>query len=176
MMRKIHWHKGFDPLSLAGEMLPGAPKRSWMDDLSTRHPTQTGEASANPFVMVIDDSATVRIIIETCLRREGFVVRSFHDGIDALHWLSRPDAALPALIFLDVCLPRMDGYDVARQLKAQPTLKATVIVMLSRRDGLLDRLKGRLAGAREYLTKPFNTYDLLQMVETHLGRRGERIC
>lgn len=120
-------------------------------------------------VMVIDDSATVRKIVETCLRREGFDVKSFPDGVEAMRWLTEPEARIPDLVILDIGLPKMDGYEVARRLKTKPQFNSTVIVMLSRRDGMIDKLKGRLAGAKDYLTKPFKTQDLIAVIESHLG-------
>ena len=120
-------------------------------------------------VMVIDDSATVRKIIETCLGREGFQVQSFNDGVEAVKWLMQPEAPVPDLLLLDIELPRMDGYEVARRLKTKPRFQSTVIVMLSRRDGVIDRLKGRLAGARDYITKPFKTQDIIAVAQAYLG-------
>lgn len=120
-------------------------------------------------VMVIDDSATVRKIVETCLGREGFEVKGFPDGVAAMRWLTEPQARVPDLVVLDIGLPKMDGYEVARRLKNKPQFSNTVIVMLSRRDGVIDRLKGRLAGAKDYLTKPFKTQDIITVIESHLG-------
>lgn len=123
----------------------------------------------NKLVMVIDDSATVRKIIETCLGREGFLVKSFPDGVEAMKWLTSYEARIPDLVLLDIGLPKMDGYEVARRLKTKPQFNNTVIIMLTRRDGVFDRLKGRLAGAREYVTKPFKTQDIISIIESHLG-------
>jgi twitching motility two-component system response regulator PilG len=123
----------------------------------------------NKLVMVIDDSATVRKIVETCLGREGFAVKSFPDGIEAMKWLTSYEARIPDLVLLDIGLPKMDGYEVARRLKAKPQFSNTIIIMLTRRDGVFDRLKGRLAGAREYITKPFKTQDIISVIESHLG-------
>jgi twitching motility two-component system response regulator PilG len=119
-----------------------------------------------PFIWIIDDSPTVRKIVETCLRREGFEVKSFGDGVEALRWLASPEARIPGVIFLDIGLPKMDGYAVARALRARSCLAETVIVMLSRYDGVLARLKSRLAGARHYLTKPFQTQQIVALVKT----------
>jgi CheY-like chemotaxis protein len=71
-------------------------------------------------VMVIDDSTTVRNIISISLRHEGFGVVSFPDGIEAMRWLARPNARIPDLVLLDIGLPKMDGYEVARRLKTNP--------------------------------------------------------
>ncbi len=123
----------------------------------------------NKLVMVIDDSATVRKIIETCLGREGFIVRSFPDGVEAMKWLTGPENRVPDLVLLDIGLPKMDGYEVARRLKTKPQFSKTLIIMLTRRDGVFDRLKGRLAGAKDYITKPFKTQDIISVIESHLG-------
>jgi len=120
-------------------------------------------------VMVIDDSMTVRKIIETCLRRQGFQVMGFPDGVEAIRWLMEPASRVPDLVLLDIGLPKMDGYEVARRLKIKPQFSNTVIVMLSRRDGVIDRLKGRLAGAKDYITKPFKTQDIISITESYLG-------
>ena len=120
-------------------------------------------------VLVIDDSATVRKIIEVCLRRAGYAVVGFPDGVEAIRWLATQQERCPQLVFLDIGMPRMDGYAVAQYLKARPQLSDIVIVMLSRRTGILDRLKGRLAGADEYLTKPFRTQTILAIVQAFLG-------
>lgn len=120
-------------------------------------------------VMVIDDSPTVRKIVETCLKREGFAVVAFADGIEALQSLTHPQARIPDLVVLDIGLPKMDGYEIARRLKTKSQFSNTIIIMLSRRDGIIDRLKGRLAGAREYLIKPFKTQDLINVIESYLG-------
>ena len=120
-------------------------------------------------VMVIDDSATVRKIVETCLGREGFAVMGFPDGVEAMRYFTEPTARIPDLVILDIGLPKMDGYEVARRLKSKPQFANTVIVMLSRRDGMIDKLKGRLAGAKDYMTKPFKTQEIISVIESHLG-------
>jgi DNA-binding response OmpR family regulator len=112
--------------------------------------------------VVIDDSITVRAIMETTHRRCGFALQTFADGVEALQWFQRHATVIPSLIYLDVCLPRMDGYDVARHFRRCPRLATVPIVMLSGRDGVLDRLKGRLAGAHGYLTKPFRGEEIVQ--------------
>src|SRR5579884_2313406 len=123
----------------------------------------------NKLIMVIDDSQTVRKIIVTCLSREGFAVVSFPDGVEAMRWLSQPNARIPELVILDIRLPKLDGYEVARRLKSKPQFRNTVIVMLSRHDGVIDRLKGRLAGAKDYISKPFKTQDIISVIESYLG-------
>ena len=120
-------------------------------------------------VMVIDDSLTVRKIMETSLKREGFESVSYSDGIEALKALTQPGGRIPDLVILDIGLPKMNGYEIARRLKTKQQYNNTVIIMLTGRDGVLDRLKGRLAGAREYITKPFRTQEVMSVVQSHLG-------
>jgi len=127
------------------------------------------DTNPHKLVLAIDDSLTVRKIIETCLRREGLGVISFADGVEALRWLNGPEGRSPDLVLLDVNMPKMDGFEVARHLKARLHRRGTVIVMLTRRDGVIDRLKGRLAGAVDHLSKPFQVQQLLQVVAYHLG-------
>ena len=119
-------------------------------------------------VMIIDDSLTVRKIIETSLKREGFASVSYPDGIEALRALSE-GLAVPDLVLLDIGLPKMDGYEVARHLKTKRQFGNTPIVMISQRDGMIDRLKGRLAGAKDYITKPFKTQEVMTIVHSHLS-------
>jgi twitching motility two-component system response regulator PilG len=118
-------------------------------------------------VIVVDDSATIRKILETCLRRAGYRVESFSDGVEALRWLVESHA-IPDLVILDVNLPKMDGFEVARRLKLRPNLGNVSMIMLTRRNGVIDKLKGRLAGAKDYLSKPFKTEELLTVIESHL--------
>jgi DNA-binding response OmpR family regulator len=128
------------------------------------------------FVMVIDDALVVRAILDTCLRRAGYEVRCFEDGLQALGWLNTTEARIPDLIFVDLGLPRLDGYEIIRLLKARAALEDTILVILSGRDGTLDRIKGRLVGAHAYLTKPFKTQEILAMLQATLeGREGERL-
>ncbi|HLQ28569.1 MAG TPA: response regulator [Ktedonobacteraceae bacterium] len=121
-------------------------------------------------VMIVDDSLIVRKIIETSLKREGFESISFSDGIEVLRAITEQRLRrIPDLVVLDIGLPKMDGYELARRLKTKPQFNHTVIIMLTSHDGVIDRLKGRLAGAKEYITKPFRTQDVISAIHTHLG-------
>src|SRR5712691_96062 len=127
----------------------------------------------NQFVLVVDDSLTVRKIMEVCLHRAGYAVKSFPDGIEAFHWFNSPQACIPGLVFVDVCLPRkMDGYDIIQRLKARPAFAHTTFVMISQRDGVLARLLARLAGARDYLVKPLKTQEIVAVAQAYLGATG----
>src|SRR5262249_40526194 len=121
------------------------------------------------FVMVIDDSLTVRKIMESSLQREGFRSVSFPDGLQAMSALSKGEIPVPDLILLDVGLPKMDGYEIAKAFKQKNRLGNTVIIMLSGRDGVFDKLRGRMAGAKEYITKPFKPAEVIAVVRSHLG-------
>jgi twitching motility two-component system response regulator PilG len=120
-------------------------------------------------VMVIDDSPLVCKIIETSLRREGVASVSYNDGIEALRALADGRQAVPDLVILDIGLPKMDGYEIARRFKSRPEFARTTIIMLTARDGVIDRLKGRLSGAKDYITKPFKTQDVISAINSHLG-------
>jgi twitching motility two-component system response regulator PilG len=128
-----------------------------------------GATGMSKLVMIIDDSATVRKIVEVSLKREGIPYISYANGVEAIRALSEQEHLVPDLVFLDIALPRIDGYKIAQYLKSHHQFDNTVIVMLSGHNGILDRLKGRLSGARDYLTKPFRTQDILSVVHEYLG-------
>lgn len=119
-------------------------------------------------VAIIDDSVVVRKIVETSMSRVGITCLSFSDGYEALRAFNRELAQPPDLVFLDINLPRIDGFDLLRLLKSHPRFEQVVIVILSSRDSVLDRVKCRLAGARAYLIKPFRTQELLEVVSAYL--------
>lgn len=143
------------------------------DDTPATSSMQEVEQSTKKFIMVIDDSTTVCKIVETCLRREHFLVLSFPDGITAIKWLRSSRGRMPGLIFLDVLLPKLDGFEVARWLRARPQYNAIPILMLTRRDGVLDRLKSRLVGTQGFLAKPFKIQDIVIAAITFLGVQSE---
>ncbi len=140
-----------------------------LGNLQTSKQVPHVEGPGHAFVMVIDDSQTVRKIVETCLGRKGYEVKGFPDGVEAIRWLMTSEARVPRLVILDIGLPKMNGYEIARLLKSKPQFHHTVIMMLTGRDGIVDRLKGRWAGAQTYLTKPVTTQALISAVEAHLG-------
>src|SRR5579884_2340586 len=121
------------------------------------------------YVMIIDYSRKFLDIIKTSLKCDGIPSVSYADGIEALRALREQRHSIPDLVILDIELPKMDGYEVARHLRTKQQFGNTVIVMLSKRDGVIDRLKGRLAGARDYITKPFKTQQILSVVHSYLG-------
>ena len=115
-------------------------------------------------VMVIDDSNTIRRSAEIFLAQAGCQVVLAEDGFDALAKIA--DHA-PDLIFVDIMMPRLDGYQTCALIKKNPRLRETPVIMLSSKDGLFDRARGRLVGSDEYLTKPFTKDTLLEAVRRH---------
>ncbi|MFZ2629118.1 MAG: response regulator [Rugosibacter sp.] len=112
-------------------------------------------------VMVIDDSATIRKSAEMFLAQAGAQVVLAEDGFDAL---AKVNDYQPAIVFCDIMMPRLDGYQTCSLIKKNLKFSATPVVMLSSKDGLFDRARGRLAGSDEYLTKPFTKQNLLDIV------------
>ncbi len=119
-------------------------------------------------VMVIDDSNTIRRSAEIFLVQAGCSVILAEDGFDALSKIADHQ---PDLVFCDILMPRLDGYQTCSLIKKNPRFSATPVVMLSSKDGLFDRARGRMVGSDEYLTKPFNKDVLLKVVGQHVPRR-----
>ncbi len=117
-------------------------------------------------VLVIDDSNTIRRSAEMFLRQAGFEVILAEDGFDALAKISDHQ---PKVIFVDIMMPRLDGYQTCALIKQNPKLKATPVIMLSSKDGVFDRARGRLAGSDRYLTKPFTKEALIDTVKLYVG-------
>jgi len=121
------------------------------------------------YILVIDDSPTICTIIEHSLCQAGYGVISFHDGEQAIAWQGACREAPPDLVLLDLCLPARDGFAVLRDLRALPNCRQTPIGIISRRDGLLDKLKAKLLGATLFLPKPFTLEELVETVHAYLG-------
>jgi len=117
-------------------------------------------------VLVIDDSNTIRRSAEMFLRQAGFEVILAEDGFDALAKISDHQ---PKVIFVDIMMPRLDGYQTCALIKQNPKLKSTPVIMLSSKDGVFDRARGRLAGSDRYLTKPFTKEALIDTVRQYLN-------
>ncbi len=119
-------------------------------------------------VMVIDDSNTIRRSAEIFLKQSGCETILAEDGFDALAKIAdcRPD-----VIFLDVMMPRLDGYQTCALIKKNPQFKHTPIIMLSSKDGLFDKARGRMVGSSEYLTKPFTKDTLLAAARRYADAR-----
>ncbi len=120
-------------------------------------------------VLVIDDSNTIRRSAELFLRQGGCDVMLAEDGFDAL---AKVIDYQPRIIFVDILMPRLDGYQTCALIKKHPKYCATPVIMLSSKDGLFDRVRGRLVGSDQYLTKPFTKEGLLKAVSEHVLQRA----
>jgi len=117
-------------------------------------------------ILVIDDSNTIRRSAEMFLRQAGYDVILAEDGFDALAKISDHH---PRVIFVDIMMPRLDGYQTCALIKQNPRLRTTPVIMLSSKDGVFDRARGRLAGSDRYLTKPFTKEGLLAAVGEYVS-------
>lgn len=124
-----------------------------------------------PVVLVVDDSPTVRKIVQLTLQREHIRVITAADGLSALAAVAD---AMPDLILLDIMLPRMDGYNICHVIRKKLDHRDVPIVMLSGKDGLFDKMRGKLAGSTEYITKPFDSSELVQTVKHYLDTPAAR--
>lgn len=124
-----------------------------------------------PVVLVVDDSPTVRKIVQLTLQREHMQVLTAADGLSALAAVA--DAS-PDLILLDIMLPRMDGYNICQVIRKNLAYRDLPIIMLSGKDGLFDKMRGRLAGSSDYITKPFDSNDLVHTVKRYLSAPAVR--
>ncbi len=115
-------------------------------------------------VLVIDDSNTIRRSAEIFLKQGGHQVLLAEDGFDAL---SKVNDHQPDLIFCDILMPRLDGYQTCAIIKRNAKFADVPVIMLSSKDGLFDKARGRMVGSQDYLTKPFTKDQLLQAVEQH---------
>ncbi len=118
-------------------------------------------------VLVIDDSKTIRRTAETLLSREGCQVFTAVDGFDALSKIADHQ---PDIIFVDIMMPRLDGYQTCALIKNNRVFRDTPVIMLSSKDGLFDRARGRIVGSEQYLTKPFTKDELLGAIHDHISR------
>jgi twitching motility two-component system response regulator PilG len=148
-------------------LVGGARRRIRADGRETQSVTETANLSGIK-VMVIDDSNTIRRSAEIFLVQAGCKVILAEDGFDAL---SKITDHQPDVIFCDIMMPRLDGYQTCALIKKNARFAGTPVVMLSSKDGLFDRARGRMVGSDEYLTKPFTKDSLLKAVGAHGAHR-----
>ncbi len=117
-------------------------------------------------ILVVDDSKTIRRTAETLLSKEGCQVFTAIDGFDALSKIADHQ---PDLIFVDIMMPRLDGYETCSLIKHNKVFKDTPVIMLSSKDGLFDRARGRIVGSEQYLTKPFTKDELLGAISNQIN-------
>ena len=120
----------------------------------------------NVKVMVIDDSKTIRRSAETLLKKVGCEVVTAIDGFEALAKITEHK---PDIIFVDIMMPRLDGYQTCALIKNNQNFKATPVIMLSSKDSIFDRARGKIVGSEKYLTKPFSKEDLINAITAHVG-------
>ncbi len=135
-----------------------------LDELDRQAEAHEG-APRGKTILVVDDSATVRKLISGKLEKSGHNVICASDGIEALECLA---LGLPDLVLLDITMPRMDGYEVCKQIRSNPEAHDLPVVMISGRDGFFDKVRGRMAGSTGYVTKPFGPETLMKALETYL--------
>ncbi len=121
-------------------------------------------------ILVIDDSKTIRRTAETLLKKEGCDVITANDGFEALSKIADYN---PDIIFVDIMMPRLDGYQTCALIKHNQKFRNTPVIMLSSKDGLFDRARGRIVGSEEYLTKPFTREELLGAIKRHVIEAGK---
>ena len=126
-------------------------------------------AAVGAKVLVIDDSNTIRRSAEIFLRQGGHEVLLAEDGFDAL---AKVNDHAPELIFCDILMPRLDGYQTCAIIKRNPRFANVPVIMLSSKDGLFDKARGRMVGSEDYLTKPFTKEQLLRAVATYRRSTG----
>ena len=125
-------------------------------------PESSGSASLR--ILVVDDSSTIRRSAESMLKAEGYDVMTAENGFEALSIVARQK---PGLIFMDIMMPRLDGYQTCAIIKNNAEYRSTPVVMLTSKDGLFDQARGRVVGSDLYLTKPFTKEELLAAVAQH---------
>ena len=138
-----------------------------MTDQETAVEPQEQEAMAGVKVMVIDDSKTIRRTAETLLKKEGCDVVTATDGFEALSKITDQE---PDIIFVDIMMPRLDGYQTCALIKHNQIFKNTPVIMLSSKDGLFDKARGRIVGSEQYLAKPCTGDELLSAIRAHVKR------
>ena len=136
-----------------------------VSDESQQSTNQQSSLQLNVKVMVIDDSKTIRRSAETLLKKVGCDVVTATDGFEALAKITEHN---PDIIFVDIMMPRLDGYQTCALIKNNQTFKSTPVIMLSSKDSIFDRARGRIVGSEEYLTKPFSKEDLIGAITSHV--------
>ena len=135
--------------------------------MAATHPSGelSGSAADTPLrILVVDDSSTIRRSAESMLTAEGYEVVTAENGFEALSKVARHN---PNLIFVDIMMPRLDGYQTCAIIKNNAQYRSTPVVMLTSKDGLFDQARGRVVGSDLYLTKPFTKEELLAAVAQH---------
>lgn len=152
---------GAEEISTAEEKLPSYFETEQPIEVSPESPAEP----KNKRILIVDDSATVRKLIFDKLENSGHEILCAADGVEALEMINR---TIPDLVLLDVVMPQMDGYQVCKLIRADEKTKDVPVVMISGNDGFFDKVRGRLAGASGYITKPFGPDALMKTIESYI--------
>lgn len=117
--------------------------------------------------MIIDDSNTIRRTAEALLKKAGYEVHTATDGFEAMSIIADTE---PDIVFVDIMMPRLDGYQTCQLIKNNKKFKNTPVVMLSSKDGLFDRARGRIAGSEEHINKPFTQEELIDVIDKYVNK------
>ncbi|MBS1810010.1 MAG: response regulator [Acidobacteria bacterium] len=134
--------------------------------------THSGETVGSYTILMVDDSPTIRKLVSMTLEKYGHQVICATNGLDALNKLKE---VVPDLILSDITMPHMDGYQLCKMIRSNSVTKGVPIIMLSGKDGIFDKLRGRMVGATAYITKPFEIDSLLQLIDVHCQEAAQRI-
>lgn len=156
---------GYLCLNRSGEALPYLTRAWELHSKDIRLRRFIEALASRKLILVVDDSATVRRLVSITLERQGHRVRTAINGLDGL---AKFEEEMPDLVLLDITMPNMDGYEMCRLLRRNPSAKKLPIFMLSGNDGFFDKVRGRMAGATDYLTKPFHSEVLLKALSKTL--------
>ncbi len=118
-------------------------------------------------VMIIDDSNTIRRTAEALLKKAGYDVYTATDGFEAMSIIADSE---PDIVFVDIMMPRLDGYQTCQLIKNNKKFRNTPVVMLSSKDGLFDRARGRIAGSEEHINKPFTQEELIDVIAKYVNK------
>ena len=143
---------------------PASDDHPSMEDVSSSS-MDLASPCDQPMILAIDDSPTVRSLVSITLQKCGYQVVTATDGVDAL---DRMKSCKPALILMDVNMPRLNGYQLCKLVKKHKELRKIPVIMLSGKDGVFDKLRGNMCGCDDYITKPFESADLVRKVSAFL--------
>ena len=136
------------------------------EDITESSKVEEPQIAAKPLVLTVDDSPTIRKLVTMTLSREGFEVVSAADGIEALTLLAE---RVPSIILSDINMPRLDGYKLCKFVKRNQGTKHIPVILLSGKDGVFDKMRGKMSGCDGYITKPFESNDLLEKVRSFIA-------
>ncbi len=181
-----NYEEALNHLDLASKLVPGERFYSEQLNVLLKHTASNGsflsneppiirnksdstvislQAKVRKKILVVEDSPTIRKVISITLSQKGFDIIEAKDGLEAL---SRLNEAKPDLILLDIILPKMDGYQILSIIRDNPEFKYIPVIMLTSKDGIINRVKGKVAGSSAYLTKPFDPAQLVETIERYI--------